>query len=527
MRRGLIVAALCVLWLIGDARSASAQGETVASGDALQAAIDAALPGESILLRPGVTYVGHFRLPARGGSDTRPITLRTGGADAVPAGVRITPDQAPKLAKLQSPDGAPVLATRPGARFWTVQLIEFLPNQEAASDIITLGDGSSAQNTLDGVPSDLVIDRVYIHGDASRGQKRGIALNSLRTTISNSYIADIKAVGQDSQAIAGWNGPGDYLIENNYLEAAGENVLFGGADPSVAGLTPTGIVIRRNTIAKPLVWKQSGQRWQVKNLLELKHARDVTIVRNVFERNWAQAQSGYAILITVRNQDGRCPWCQVENVLFESNIVRDVAAGIAITGTDYLQPSRRTQRIVIRNNLFDGLDSRQWGGDGYLLQMTDEPRDILVDHNTVIQGVSGGIAKIDGVVEDFTFTNNMTGHGEYGIIATSRAPGNSSIRASLPGATISANVIAGAQSDQYPPGNMFPTLEEWRQQLMDPSGHDFRLRSSSPWTKAGTDGRALGADLAADPQSSDKTGTAVPRDGVTAPRVPDTGRRRR
>ena len=254
----------------------------------------------------------------------------------------------------------------------------------------------------------------------------------------------------------------------------------------------------------------------------------MSIVGNVFERNWAQSQSGYAILFTVRNQDGRCPWCQVENVVFESNIVRDVAAGVAILGTDYLQPSRRTQRIVIRNNLFDGLDSRQWGGDGYFLLMTDEPRDVVIDHNTVIQGVSGGIAKIEGVVEGFTFTNNMTGHGESGIIATSRAPGNSSIRSNLPGSTITANVIAGGQADQYPPGNMFPTVEEWRQQLINPSTHDFRLRSGSPWARAGTDGRPLGADLSAVPAPpADTAGKAVPRDSNSVPRVPDNPRRPR
>ena len=51
------------------------------------------------------------------------------------------------------------------------------------------------------------VDRCYIHGDAQLGQKRGIALNSANTNISNCYISDIKLVGQDTQAIGGWNGP--------------------------------------------------------------------------------------------------------------------------------------------------------------------------------------------------------------------------------------------------------------------------------------------------------------------------------
>ena len=76
----------------------------------------------------------------------------------------------------------------------------------------------------------------------------------------NSYISDIKAVNADSQAIAGYNGAGPFTIENNYLEAAGENVLFGGADPAVTNLVPSDIVLRRNHLFKPLAVAQRHSR---------------------------------------------------------------------------------------------------------------------------------------------------------------------------------------------------------------------------------------------------------------------------
>ena len=104
-----------------------------------------------------------------------------------------------------------------------------------------------------------MLDRVYIHGEPKTGTQRGIALNSGDTTIVNSYISDIKAIGQDSQAICGWNGPGPYRIENNYLEAAGENVMFGGATPTIQNLVPSNITIRRNHFSKNLAWQERAR----------------------------------------------------------------------------------------------------------------------------------------------------------------------------------------------------------------------------------------------------------------------------
>ena len=62
-----------------------------------------------------------------------------------------------------------------------------VPRRSACSggsgDIIQLGDGSTEQHTLEQVPHDFVLDRLYVHNDPTDGQKRGIALNARATTI--------------------------------------------------------------------------------------------------------------------------------------------------------------------------------------------------------------------------------------------------------------------------------------------------------------------------------------------------------
>ncbi len=463
----------------------------VPEGGHLQAALDAAQPGDTILLQPGAVYAGSFILGAKNGD--RVVTLRTAPTAGAPGeGGRITPADAPALATIRSGTTEPAMQTEPGAHHWRVMLLEFQATAYGQGEIVRLGDGSPAQHSLAQVPHDLVLDRVYIHGDAANGQKRGVALNSAATTITGSYIADIKSVGQDSQAIAGWNGPGPYQITNNYLEASGENILFGGADPSIPNLVPSNITIADNHVAKQPSWR--GGLWSVKNLLELKNARHVSVVRNTFEYTWQAAQAGYAILFTVRNQGGACPWCQVAYVRFEQNVVRHSGAGFQILGTDNIYPSLQTHDIEIRDNLINDIDPWQWGGNGYFLTLTGGPGPVTIDHNTIISDHASGLVQLDGSpIPDFRFTDNLARHNAYGFIGTDHGVGNDSIAWYLPGATIAWNVLAGANPSRYPANNAFPSDDAFESNFVSYATGDYRLVPLSTWLNAGDDGRDLGA----------------------------------
>jgi hypothetical protein len=482
----LLLAAAWAIPLIGATIVVRADGD-------LQAALDQARPGDVVLLEPGATYTGNFVLPAKDG--TRPIMIRTASEDRRLPGIsgRIDPSHADLLPKLKSPSAQPALRTARGASHWRIVAIEFVGNG-LAGDIIALGDGSNAQRDESALPDDIVLDRVLVRGDPGKGQKRGIALNSASTTIRNSYIADIKSIGQESQAICGWNGTGPYVIENNFLEAAGVNILFGGADPAIPNLVPSDITIQRNHITKNVSWR--GTRWTVKNLLELKNARRVLIEGNTLENNWAAAQTGYAVLFTVRNADGRSPWSTIENVMFRHNIVRHSASGINILGFDSKE-SRTARGITIQNNLFEDINHRTWGGNGVFLQIGNSPENVNVNHNTILHtgnviaayGQQGGAPR---PIPGFRFTNNLAAHNTYGIFGNGVGVGARAIELYFPDGVIRSNVLAGGQASRYPPGNFFPSVAQFLADFVDAAAGDYRLSPRSAYRRSGTDGADLG-----------------------------------
>src|SRR5205823_4255769 len=144
-----------------------------------------------------------------------------------------------------------------------------------------------------------------------------VAPNGKSLAVIDSYLADFKEVGADSQAVLGVNGPGPFKIVNNHLESAGENVMFGGGDPAIHDLVPSDIEIRHNYFFKPLSWRKgdpsyAGTQWSIKNLFELKNARRVLVEGNILENIWLADQAGFALQLTVRNQYGRAPWSTIE-----------------------------------------------------------------------------------------------------------------------------------------------------------------------------------------------------------------------
>src|ERR1041384_6948991 len=413
--------------------SARAATVNVPAGGDLQAALNSAQPGDTIVLQAGATYVGPITLPVKSGSSY--ITIQSSALAALPPdGQRVSPAFAPLMPKIVSPGlNEPALHTAPAAHHFQFIGIEFAKQTPdvQVGDLIMLGDGTSAQNSLALVPHHLTFDRCYMHGEPTTPLKRGIALNSAETSIINSYLSDFKNVGQDTQAICGWNGPGPFHIINNYLEGAGENIMFGGAAGYIQGVNPADIEIRRNYIYKPPAWRGV---WLAKNLLELKRAERVVIDGNVLENSWQDGQEGFALMFSVRNDDGLVPWATLRDVTFTNNIVRHAASGLHVLNEDNNAPSQRGANITIRNNVFEDINGPAYGGRGAFLLYTSSVN-LDVEHNTVVQTgfmalgyfsdfpqLGGGA--VHGYTNDgFTFSNNIVWKNDYGFFGDGTGEG--------------------------------------------------------------------------------------------------------
>jgi hypothetical protein len=452
------------IYLTTDYVKPTGNSFNVSNEQELQDALSRVSGGDEIVLAAGKSFKGPIVLPNI--TTNQIITIRGSNLDSIAKeGQRVDPSSARSMPKILAPgSNEPALVTVAGANHYRIMGIEFAKADPSVftGTLISLGSGDSTQNSLQSVPHDIILDRVYVHGDPGSDLKRCIELDSAFTAIIDSYVADCHAVGQDAQAIGSFNGPGPFKIVNNYLEGSGENVLFGGADPVIADLIPSDIEFRNNTLYKPMAWMGGSPHWTVKNLFELKNARRVLISGNDMENNWTDGQSGTAVVLTPRNQDGNCNWCGVSDVTFENNIIRHSGSGVSILGRDYNHPSAPTVRIKIANNLFEDINGPKYNAGGLLFSLDSGPDDggpvnVSITHNTGIQTGSVLVAS-GGVKSGIVFSDNLVMHNDYGVKGDSAGIGGDSLQKFFPDIVFTNNILAGGDPKNYDayPGNFFP-----------------------------------------------------------------------
>lgn len=485
----------------------------VNQGGDLESAIAHATCGDTIMLQAGATFTGSYVLPNKSCSGW--VIIESSQVSQLPAGTRITPAQAPLLAKIESrSQGEAPIQVRAGAHHYRLIGLEVTSvsqmRQYALLNFDASGGILQSQSNVAQEPHYITVDRCYIHGDSATTIRRAISFQVAYGAVIDSYINEIHESGADSQAIAVWNGEGPFLYRNNYLSAAGENIIWGGADPAIPNLVPSDITVEGNHIIKNTAWRGDPHNWSVKNLIEFKNARRALITGNIVEYCWAQSQVGFAMLFTPRNQSGGCPWCTVEDVTFTNNIVRHSASGVEIAGGDSeAGRSLPSSHILIQNNVFDDINGPAWGGgDGRLFEIiaapgAGSPHDITIDHNDGFENATaitlGGLDLGAGVsFGHVVITNNIMNYGGYGIwgfIKNGGHGGTAAVLDYLPESTVSHNVFIGSSEGvAYPPTTYFVARLS-QIGFRDSSVGDYTLSEKSPYRRKVGEDADIGVDM--------------------------------
>jgi hypothetical protein len=525
----------------------------VRENDNLQNAINEAKCGDTLKLQAGATFSGVFRLPAKSCDDSHWIIIRTSASDdSLPReGTRIVPCYA----------GVASLPGRPEFHCSAVQNamarivfdgngsfgpIVFLPGANhyrfiglevtRAKPELHMGNLVQADKP-DSTAHHLVFDRLWLHGTAQDETKGGIHLSGTTyVAIVDSYFSDFHCIAlkgscTDAQAINGGGGDapgGPYEIVDNFLEASGECVLFGGAGGTT---TPADIEIRRNHLFKPLLWKSgqpgyvpgyTGTPFIVKNHFELKNAQRVLFEGNVLENCWGGfTQTGFSIVLTPANQGGRCPDCRVTDVTIRYNLIRHVASALSMANVLKMQttPSSGGERYSIHDLLVDDIDGQAYSGFGlFALMMSVAPplKSVHIDHVTAFpQRAILMLMNRGPKVEDFQISNSIFAAGAHPIASAGGGPANCARNGDDPATFLNncfsnilftGNLIIGG-SGNWPHDNILVNGPEdaGLRNFNGGRGGDYHLcrqkgdggtcMKSSPALAKGTDGKAIGADV--------------------------------
>jgi Putative Ig domain len=522
--------------------------QLVKTSTALKAALNSVKCGETIALQAGATFNGFFVLPARSCDDNHWIVLRTSAPDTAlpPEGTRATPCYAGVAALPGRPSfgctkasnvlaqvafsgtGSGPIIMANGANHYRLIGLEITRDKPKALvyNLFT----SETNGTFDHV----VIDRSWMHGTAQDETTRGMMLASgTYVAVVDSFFSDFHCISVsgscvDSQAIAGGLGPhpmGPHKIVNNFLEAAGENVLFGGGG---AEHSPEDIEIRRNYFYKPLTWMKGqpgfvggrdGRPFIVKNHFELKNGVRVLFEGNVLENSWGGfSQAGFSILLTPKNQNNACPICVVHDVTIRYNTITHAGNGFQLANIPSVAGglSLGMWNVSIHDVVMDDISGKAYGGGGHLFQEASSNyvsvlHDVAINHVTAFNNEVGSAILIVGnrksfpEMYGFVWSNNIFS-SSGGVGTTGGGAVNCAYQMPDPAAMLAScfkefefshNALVG-RVNRWPAGN-FAALSTAEVQFTNSKQAlaRYQLLPTSPYAHAGSDGKALGADIEA------------------------------
>ena len=398
----------------------------IKSTDNLQAALD---KGGEIRLEADAVFLGSFKIKSN-------TTLYAQGA---------------KFSGI----GAPALIIPPGT---SNIFIYDLKAESTHPTAILIGENSINQTSVGQAPLNITLDNVLV---MSHRGKRGIEIHGAQVYLIDCQVLDLyDPAGQDSQAVYVGNAPGPIKITGGRYSAGSEVILFGGDVTKIPNLTPSDILIDGVELFRPIEWRLDGVKRKVKNIFELKNAKNVVLRNSKLHGCWVDGQQGEAIVLTpALDGEPKTPPLQsgnVQNVLIEDCEIYDVSSGFNMLGRHYsaYTPDAMSNIVVRRVKI---TASKAFGGRGQLALIAGEPGSITFDSVTVKCDGSSFIYYAPGKVIDpvtkvyrpagkldaLTLLNSYGFLGVYGIMLGANA---NALRwqDSVNTLTVSGNTFSGA-----------------------------------------------------------------------------------
>jgi len=381
----------------------------------LTGALNKAQPGDIIKLDAGTVYTGNWNAPAKSNPNHKWIYVTSTAYNRLPApGTRVSPADAVNMPKLVTPGSTRVMGFPDGSNYWRFVGIEIYSNSSYHPSGYTPGVNFSYQLVdkhdypgTKNLPDHIFFDRCYIHGDDTHDLQHGVVGNFTYFAIFDSWVSDIHAKVFDTQAVLAWETPGPIKVVNNYLSAATENMMLGGAQ-EIFGFIPSDVEVRNNYFFKPLAWvdKSVGTNtYVVKNLFECKDCQRVLLDHNTLENNWVSGQVGDAVVITPRNAYA-VGACAASDITVTNNVLKNVVKGFRIGAADgscgtSMNPTCTNACVShnwdISNNLVligDRTQKGFTGGQTGLAELYGQPdrlnqtwvpiTDLILQHNTAV-----------------------------------------------------------------------------------------------------------------------------------------------
>jgi hypothetical protein len=520
----------------------------LASNANLAEAMDRAKCGDTLQLAAGASYeIKAF--PKKNCDDQHYMTVRTDTPDSKlpPEGTRITP----AWAGVASLPGRPAYAQPSGgpAKLMATIVLHAIPETLVGDHYRFIGiewtsapDAKTTRMISTEGADHVIFDRNWFHASEDVEMAKGIMMThgTQYIAVVNSYFSGFNCVARsgsctDASAIGGGNGTADMKVNtlklyNNFLEASGQNIIFGGA---ASEINPYDIEIRRNHLFRPMSWKEGqpgykpspkGDPLIVKNNFELKNARRVLFEANLLENSWGGfSQTGFSILLTPKNQNDHCPKCAVTDVTVRYNLVRNVASGVQIANVDSGTGGSSSDggRYSIHDLIVEGVHGEDWKGKAaFAFILSREPvlHDVSFDHVTSFApGVIFSIHSEERI-PNFSVTNSIFTAGEMRPELASAGGGKANcatqamrvsakavLDACFNNPKFEKNLIIGGKVGGWPSGTIaVSSLEAAGIRPLETGfskdPHLCRAKEAgcnraSPGVGAATDGKDVGADI--------------------------------